>query len=733
MDAGNGRGHDRFALRFGLMALLCMLSSAHEWMVVQLSNKPVSDSIPPDFVGWSIEHIHGSMLLRRPQFAQLMRNLQEINGGAGPNVRLGGNSAEYCAYRADATKGLAGMPQGVHELITNEDLQTYADAVPTWKGSMIVGLNFLDPHNSKLAVSHVLALTRILPDRILESIEVGNEVDMFRRHYRKTTWDFWDYIPEFRQYASDIQARVPKLRMPRIRGPSLAMPVWYDRLGRYTDRFGRRGTNWLNALSGHWYGLSGCGGNIVTVPLLMSEGVVQYPLLKIATFADTARAAGLPAHLGETNTVACSGRAGVSDAFAAALWSLDWMFGLARVGISRANFHGGPAYSYTAFMVNMAAQRAADKKMAKAKVAWDGYEKALRKWNAAVSSGTATGARPAAPQHPSTVRVAVDPPIQARALYYGALAFTAAAKNGGRLLDISSHTNCYQHNQAADPRLAAESPFMIAHALRSASAAFRVLVLNKAVLNVTGPIGDTFVRVVLPDDGLRSPEGKRLGIKGDRAYLQFLRPPSRGDIGAKDGISWSGQTFDGSTDGVPRGSKRVSSIPLEEGRYFHFSLQPASAALLTIYTQPWAVRRPAASAGDERDSAGGETDAPAVGESGPAEGGAAEAEESDELQRAPKASAGRDDRLRRLQEAPQPRSNEEVVGYAPISGEESEMGADEDDAVLAGFEEGEAADMPVWPEAQEEELRTTGDAAQQNASLWVLDDEQEVNNVLPRV
>jgi hypothetical protein len=46
--------------------------------------------------------------------------------------------------------------------------------------------------------------------------------------------------------------------------------------------------------------------------------------------------------LGETNNVACRGREGVSDTFAAALWAVRHMLAAARAGLTGVNFHTLP-------------------------------------------------------------------------------------------------------------------------------------------------------------------------------------------------------------------------------------------------------------------------------------------------------------------------------------------------------------------------------------------------------
>ena len=50
---------------------------------------------------------------------------------------------------------------------------------------------------------------------------------------------------------------------------------------------------------------------------------------------------------------------------------------------------------------------------------------------------------------------------------------------------------------------------------------------------------------------------------------------------ARFGVSFAGQTFDGSTDGLPLGERVAESVPLVGGRYA-FSLPPRSAAILEI-------------------------------------------------------------------------------------------------------------------------------------------------------
>jgi hypothetical protein len=52
--------------------------------------------------------------------------------------------------------------------------------------------------------------------------------------------------------------------------------------------------------------------------------------------------AGRRLRVDEMNSVSCGGQAGVSNTFASALWSLDALFEMARVGVAGVNFHNRP-------------------------------------------------------------------------------------------------------------------------------------------------------------------------------------------------------------------------------------------------------------------------------------------------------------------------------------------------------------------------------------------------------
>jgi hypothetical protein len=100
----------------------------------------------------------------------------------------------------------------------------------------------------------------------------------------------------------------------------------------------------------HRYGLRGC---------LVSPGSPRYHT--IANLLSASASAGLadgiapytrlklPVRVDEINSVNCGGVSGVSDTFASALWALNTLFELARVGVSGVNFHTFDGAHYAPF------------------------------------------------------------------------------------------------------------------------------------------------------------------------------------------------------------------------------------------------------------------------------------------------------------------------------------------------------------------------------------------------
>ena len=72
----------------------------------------------------------------------------------------------------------------------------------------------------------------------------------------------------------------------------------------------------------------------------------------IAPYVALAHARHLPLRIDEINTDSCGAAPGVSNAFASALWALDTLFEMARVGVDGVNIHTYPGATYQLFSVH---------------------------------------------------------------------------------------------------------------------------------------------------------------------------------------------------------------------------------------------------------------------------------------------------------------------------------------------------------------------------------------------
>lgn len=83
--------------------------------------------------------------------------------------------------------------------------------------------------------------------------------------------------------------------------------------------------------------------------LLSNHTVLWLNVSQYVPQVAAADAAGTPLVFGETNSVSCSGRSGISDTFGAALWATDYVLMAASIGMPKVFFHLGAQSQYSAF------------------------------------------------------------------------------------------------------------------------------------------------------------------------------------------------------------------------------------------------------------------------------------------------------------------------------------------------------------------------------------------------
>ena len=261
-------------------------------------------------------------------------------------LRIGGNSSEFCWWKpaddrqppklAAAGIGQADnwMPQSLHAITPPaiRNLRTFLDATG-W--TCIYGLN-LGTGAPPIDAEEAAFVAGALGPK-LRYFQIGNEPDFYREgnnRLRPSNWGFDDYLREWVAIADAISARVPQARFG---GPDVGSSAdWVVRFARQAKpAMGDR----LVELSGHYYAEGppeSADANIAN--LLKTDPKIAE---RMAAIMPVARKAGLAFRMSETNSCFRGGKAGMSDALAAALWGMDYMLELGSRGCSGINFHGG--------------------------------------------------------------------------------------------------------------------------------------------------------------------------------------------------------------------------------------------------------------------------------------------------------------------------------------------------------------------------------------------------------
>jgi hypothetical protein len=352
-----------------LIFALALLFAAVEPACAQLATVSVEPNalgrqIPRDFVGFSLEVSEGGQglaplqknqmrahtrppeqgqyALGRPgapneEFFQFMRDL-------GPGVlRLGGNSQDNTCWDPEQ----APHPSWCKAKITAGDLKLFSTAAESSGWRLILGLN-LKQNSASWALREVNdGIAREIALREILGIEIGNEPDLFGRAGRPRNYSPQDHVRDFLAYVKAFHSDPVAKKYPLV-GPATCCKWRNARdLGIFIDGVHRQN---LRLVTVHNYSTSVCGGKVVTIAQLLAP-VLMADFNKAArSLVAAARERSLPVALAETNSASCGGMPGVSNAFAAAVWGLDYEFSVAQDGFRHINFHmsyrpGGSSYN----------------------------------------------------------------------------------------------------------------------------------------------------------------------------------------------------------------------------------------------------------------------------------------------------------------------------------------------------------------------------------------------------
>jgi hypothetical protein len=220
------------------------------------------------------------------------------------------------------------------------------------RAKLILGID-LEADSRPVAAAEGRAFVRGMPSGSIEALEPGNEPELYA-HFawyvardgtkvfgRPPGYDFTAFVRDFSSFARVLPGP--------LAGPTTGSPAWMALVGRFLAAEPR-----VRLVSLHRYPVQQC---------YISKSSLQYPTIahllnpyssrrladSVARFVPVAHAHHLPVRIDEMNTVSCGKAPGVSDAYVSALWALDALFQMARVGIDGVNIHSYPGAPYDLF------------------------------------------------------------------------------------------------------------------------------------------------------------------------------------------------------------------------------------------------------------------------------------------------------------------------------------------------------------------------------------------------
>lgn len=434
--------------------------------------------VPGNFMGLSHEWANSMAILGYSKtgtnliYQQLLKNLSSF--GSDPiEIRIGGNSTDN-----------NGRPSG-------DRMKPFAELSSALHTQFMLGIN-LGSNDLGISQSQVQFYLSEMPKGSIEAFELGNEPDHYsKRKMRPEPYAVADYLQDFDKWKAALLPMFPK-------GVLLAAPSWAatDLILNTSNitSFLDREADSVGVVSLHMY--AGSPYSNPPADYLLKPRTSNFGAQLFTPTAAAAHSKRIPFRITELNSYYGVGVHGQSDAFVAALWSIDSMFELVRAGVDGVNWEADGLNFCSPFIF------------------------------------TRTGSGQS-----YTFSVKTLTP-----LYYGLYFFQAATGNKSTLLatDVNTRAN------------------LKAWATTDTDGKIRVAILNKD----ESASGKTVIQM----SGYR------------QATVERLLAPSFTSL---NGVTFAGQTLDGTTDGKFVGDKKTETIQAKDGQ-FEIEMPVTSAALLTF-------------------------------------------------------------------------------------------------------------------------------------------------------
>lgn len=437
-----------------------------------------------------------------PAFAAIFRRY-----GRQPIIRLGGASQD-----------------AMTEVPSVETWRSIASLARATNAKIIVGLPLYQPGKAiDMSKQMIRDAYKYLPQGSLLTFELGNEPEFWPSgiggyrparslNFQSGPDNFLEYWTEAakeinpcgvdlatgRKNANSNEKATAPIPTAALSGPSWGNVNTID--PSIVKRMAERNKCSLREMNVHYYPY--VDNTTITAPELLAEPLVQFGVEKFTVLQRLAAGHGYKMRISETNSLFGGGRVGLSDTYVGALWSADLALAFANAGASGFHVHWGFGGAPIV--------------------------------GGAPNVGVQTNFFDDDPKRPY-------PSVHAP--FYGALFFVAAT--GG---------------PEVSPQELAKTRFAAVYPLPPAAVGGNGCDANLKTWALVDGRGVLRVAAINKEEKLSCNLQLRIGsLNWGRATVSRLMPGVDG-LKSKGGITWAGQTYDGSTDGNIRGAREVQSV-----------------------------------------------------------------------------------------------------------------------------------------------------------------------------
>ena len=339
------------AIGLGLLATAIAIPSASPaapGSVLTVGGPGASPPIPAAFLGLSLEYFAipayagTNPSATNPVFVQLIRNL---SGGNPPELRIGGDTTDRTWWPIPGMR----TPAGVTKTLTPAWIAVTKALAEATGAKLTLGINF-EADSAAVAGTEANQLVDGIGASSIDALELGNEPEL----YGTFSWGRSgkpgrprDY--DFAAFSRDFTRIARALPTVRLAGPAAGSPKWFADVGRFLA-----GHPQVKVTTLHRYPLQLCyihrnRPDYPTISNLLSPASSQGLANSVAAAVRASHARHVPLRIDEMNTIGCGADPAVGESFASALWALDAMFAMARVGVDGVNIATFPGASFQLF------------------------------------------------------------------------------------------------------------------------------------------------------------------------------------------------------------------------------------------------------------------------------------------------------------------------------------------------------------------------------------------------